>query len=747
MAARAVVWAATIWALGASAAVAAPARCPPAAGSPARPAAQDEDRVDARRLFGVTDVKAFAPSPDGRLFVALLETPDAGRNGYDARWLLGRTDCGGPAIQLDDGGPPISSRAYGRPQGFIDFQPVRWSPDGRWIAYRKQVSEQLQLWVADVRERSARRASTSAADVEDFGWTTDGLLVFRTGLDLALSKRLIAAEARRGLLYRPERFHPSSGILRPMHPDCGVQPASAACDRKVYAFDPRRSAAEGDRPATADETARWVAQTRLPNELTADGSRRNLAHVAHTGNGDVAWAQNADPKVYVGSRPLRRVAAMVSGRPLTCTQAECAGEIAGVWWSADGAVVFERRESSMGREDQSPFDVTSHYRWEPRTGRVRRLHSTEDALDRCAVAASDVFCLLETSRRPARVVKIPAEGGRAVTLLDPNPDWPDLADLRIEKVRYVSDTGFAGFYYVVFPRGYQAGCRYPTVVIQYQARGFLRGGTGNEYPVFPLAEQGFVVVAFDKTGDPGQRKTTHEIARDRLSRELPERRAWTRAVEEAIDRLVARGVTDPALVAVTGLSAGSEMLHYALQRTDRFAAAIASQGAIERDFLAMTPPLYADFKRMYHAEKVFEPDGVLQELAWSNKPEKLRTPLLVNVTESEFLHGLEGFSALHDAGRPIEVRLFADTGSHIKYDPANRLAIYELNLQWLSYWLGAPGPRDPALADQYARWDRMRVQLDAEKRAASGARRAASRQGRACSSHICTVRHSTRDAT
>jgi len=729
VAARAVVWAAAIWALGASVAYAAPVFCPAAAGTPARQAVGDDGHVDARRLSGVTDVKAFAPSPNGRLFVALVQTPDAAGNSYDAKWLLGRTDCAGAAFQLDDGGRPISSRAYGRPQGFIDFQPVRWSPDGRWIAYRKQVGEQIQLWVADIQERSARRASTTAADVDDFGWTDDGVLVFRTGLDLELSRRLIAAEARTGLLYRPERFRPSSGILRPMHPDCGVQPASAACDRRVFAFEPGRPTAEGARLATKDEEARSLAKPQLPKELMADGSRRSVAFVARGNAANLAWAQNADPKVYVGSSPLRRMAAFFSGRSVTCTHPACAGEIVGVWWSADRAVIFQRLESSVGREDQSPFDVTSLYRWEPRTGGVRRLHSTEDALDRCAVAASDVFCLLETSRRPARVVKFPAGGGRAVALLDPNPDWPDLAGLRIEKAHYVSDTGFAGYYYVVFPRGYQAGRSYPTVVVQYQARGFLRGGTGNEYPIFPLAEQGFVVIAFQKTGDPGQRKTNQEIARNRLSRDLPERRAWTRAVEDAVDRLIARGVADPTRVALTGLSAGSEMLHYALQRTDRFATAIASQGAIERDFLAMTPPLYTDFKRMYHADKVFEPEGVLQELAWSNKPEKLRTPLLVNVVESEFLHGLEGFSALCDAGRPIEVRVFPDTGGHIKYDPANRLAVYELDLQWLAYWLGVGGQRDPALADQYARWDRMRAQLEAERRTASeaGERRVASR--------------------
>jgi hypothetical protein len=41
--------------------------------------------------------------------------------------------------------------------------------------------------------------------------------------------------------------------------------------------------------------------------------------------------------------------------------------------------------------------------------------------------------------------------------------------------------------------------------------------------------------------------------------------------------------------------------------------------------------------------------------------------------------------------------------------PRHRLAVFERNLDWFRYWLQGARDPDPAKADQYARWDRMRV--------------------------------------
>src|SRR3546814_7367490 len=42
---------------------------------------------------------------------------------------------------------------------------------------------------------------------------------------------------------------------------------------------------------------------------------------------------------------------------------------------------------------------------------------------------------------------------------------------------------------------------YPLVVVQYDTRGFLRGGTGDEYPIQALAASGFAVLSVSRPID------------------------------------------------------------------------------------------------------------------------------------------------------------------------------------------------------------------------------------------------------
>lgn len=694
-----------VLAAGSAAAAACPAVSLTPPGGVARPDGRSAP-LDVERLARLVDVKGFAASPDGRWLFVAEQAANPDRGAYDTRWSLRPADCSGAARVLDTEGRAVTHRYYGGVHGAVLVEAPKWSPDGRRVAYRKERGPLIELWVADVAAGTVRQVDAGSADVERFRWTASGVLLFQTGLDRARFADQKARERAEGFLY-DDRFHVSSGLFEPMTPDCRDRAVHSACERALKALE---AGAAAPRPATPEEQADWSVETEAAARLK---THPLLAKAARDGR--LAWAANADPERFKGPRPLRRVAAGREGAPKACAAPACVGQIEGLWWNeAEDAVVFLKREGSQGRADQAPFDVTTAYRWEPAMGRLIRLFATADAVDECSLAGEALDCLMETSRRPGRVVRFDARTGVARVLHDPNPDVAAGADIRLRKVPYADASGNAGYYYVVTKGDPAAGPR-PAVVVQYGARGFLRGGTGDEYPIYPLAEAGFAVLAFTTASNPLQ---TSDLG---PPSELLERRAASAgAVEAAIDELARAGAIDPKRVAITGLSSGSETAHWALQRRGgRYAAAITSQGALERNFLAITTPRYQNFKKRYGYPRIYAA-GVLDEIAWSVRPDALVTPLLVNVTQKEFLQGYEGFAALRDAGRPVEVRVFTDEGRHVKHSPANRAAVYRLNLRWLAYWLQGARSADPDLAEEYRRWDAMRDQLTRERGAAAG---------------------------
>jgi hypothetical protein len=154
-----------------------------------------------------------------------------------------------------------------------------------------------------------------------------------------------------------------------------------------------------------------------------------------------------------------------------------------------------------------------------------------------------------------------------------------------------------------------------------------------------------------------------------------------------------------------------------LQRSDRYAAAITSSGNHDLSWMALLPegPAWDTSKNWFNATSIIPtPGDVTYQLSWSQMPQKLRTPLLVNSGQGEVLFGFEGTAALKDARRPVEWRIFPDTGGHMKFDPEMRAGVYENNMMWLRFWLQGEQDTRPEFRDQYSRWEAMRRRLQDE---------------------------------
>jgi dipeptidyl aminopeptidase/acylaminoacyl peptidase len=82
---------------------------------------------------------------------------------------------------------------------------------------------------------------------------------------------------------------------------------------------------------------------------------------------------------------------------------------------------------------------------------------------------------------------------------------------------------------------------------------------------------------------------------------------------------------------------------------------------------------------------------------------RIRTPILLQLTDDEFRFALETFVTLQHRNVPIEMYVFADE-YHQKWRPAHRLASYERALDWFDFWLNGRTDGGASKEAQYARW-------------------------------------------
>lgn len=87
--------------------------------------------------------------------------------------------------------------------------------------------------------------------------------------------------------------------------------------------------------------------------------------------------------------------------------------------------------------------------------------------------------------------------------------------------------------------------------------------------------------------------------------------------------------------------------------------------------------------------------------------DRIRVPLLMQLSEQESRYAIELRSRLSYSATPFEIYVFPDE-PHLKMQPRHRLAAYQRNLDWFRFWLMGEEDLGPAKAQQYRRWRALR---------------------------------------
>jgi dipeptidyl aminopeptidase/acylaminoacyl peptidase len=353
---------------------------------------------------------------------------------------------------------------------------------------------------------------------------------------------------------------------------------------------------------------------------------------------------------------------------------------------------------------------TAIYDWNISTGAVRRLYRTDDLLTSCTPQGGDLICLVHSSLDPGRLVRLDPSSGRRELLFELNPEFDHLTLGRVERLHWRNAFGLETVADLVLPVGYSPAKKYPMVVVQYDTRGFLRGGTDDEYPIQAFANRGYAVLSFKRPEFMSDRSgaTTYEQAGLADLEHFADRRSVQSSLEGGVRLAVERGVADPKRIGITGLSDGASTVEWALIHSSLFSAAAISSCCWDSTLAAQVGPAAA---RHFLAEGY---PGILgrSDPFWKNvslveNAERISTPILVSASDEELLGAIVSYTGLREAGVPID--MFVYPGEyHGRIQPAHRLAAYRRSLDWFDYWLRGIRSDAPDRQSELIEWDRLK---------------------------------------
>jgi hypothetical protein len=94
--------------------------------------------------------------------------------------------------------------------------------------------------------------------------------------------------------------------------------------------------------------------------------------------------------------------------------------------------------------------------------------------------------------------------------------------------------------------------------------------------------------------------------------------------------------------------------------------------------------------------------------------ETIEAPIMMNLSESELVGMVRLIRHMDEAGKPYDAYVFRDE-THMKWQPAHLHAIVQRNLDWFNFWLQGREDADPAKAEQYERWRKLKQQHEADR--------------------------------
>lgn len=689
--------------------------------------------VSPRRLVEATDLGNPVISPDGRYVAFRVVKTSIDRNTYDTTWYVQRLKRQSLPRSVSDGGVPL--REY--VNGVVSASPAVWSPDSRWIYFHAHLEGRIAVWRAAANGSGSQLVTDDPADVRNFVLSKDGQsLKYSVG---ATREQVLATEQAQydAGVHIDDKVVISAGLLRSSRVE--GRPSTQRFLGDWYSTGPllaevpdhwkvvdlttmtTRDLPSSDVPAPSLQIADLPSTLPHPWKLSLNRDDGRVALLTHTGNGQgLSQKPDVELSMLLGKRsvsPVKCLAELCTKKSISDIQ----------WRPGSDEVLFTAIDYGRG-EAQSIFG------WNVVSGKVRPIVVADGLLsggserywgNPCAVSSATLVCVAAEADRPPYLDMVDLSTDERSVLFDPNKKLAeDIASAVPSKlIRWKDKLGreFTGFLFEA--RNIDADTPPPLFVNFYSCDGFLRGGFGNEWPLESMAEHGISTLCINAI--PEYRYDfAQRVDQGRL------------AVESVVKYLAGTGRIDPSRVGMGGLSYGSEVTLWTAIHSNVLAVASVSTPVTDQtDYLfnSLRSVFRSGLKKMWQLGAPEETPKGWRIVSPTYCLDKIHIPILFQMAEQEYRPSLEYALPLVRKFQG-DIYVFPDE-AHIKFQPRHKLAVNVRNLDWFRFWLQGYEDPDPAKADQYKVWHKMRDERT--KRLPNSAGRSSVSSSRPCTDRRC----------
>ncbi|EJL37545.1 prolyl oligopeptidase family protein [Caulobacter sp. AP07] len=638
-------------------------------------------------LIELTDLSGPAISPDGAWVAYRGGRADLRGNRYVLSWYVAPLDRPGRPRRVADGGYALWT-ASGTP---VVEAPV-WSADSRRLYFRALGEGGVQVWRTGLDSAPPEPVTHDQADVERYA-IANGRLTYEVGPTRAEIRAAEADDYDNGVLI-DETVDPAQSLFGAI--DINGRLASQRFSGPWFGRAGRLGARPPQRRAIDLATLSPV-DVQDPAAETATSVASHGVLVTQT----PGEAGQGAIRMTVGNAVTTLEVQDAEGRWRTCQLQACrAGRVlAAAWRPGRPEVVFTVRDSDARY---------ALWAWAPRSDAARRIAVIDGALggggsrQPCAVGARRAVCVVSEPLAPPRLEAFDLDG-RARTVLDaPNADLAAPAGLMVERLSWTDDRGQTFLGRLVTAAG--APGRAPLFIHYYNCDGYLRGGTGDEWPFALIAQAGIAALCVNYPTPPSDRQDAvaeYDTAEHGL-----------RAVIDLLDR---RGLIDPKRVGMGGLSFGSEVAYWTAMKSDLLAAMSVTSVQLEPTYYWINGfrgrDVHDNLRKVWGLGAPDETPERWKLISPALNTGKIKAAVLMQMPEQEYRPTIELISRLSNTTTPFELHVFANE-PHILVQPRHRQAAYVRNIDWFRFWLQGYVDPAPGKADQYRRWKALAARRD-----------------------------------
>lgn len=643
-------------------------------------------------------------SPDGTAVAYSVSRTEWDENRFDSELWLARR--GEEPFQLTRTADGSSNRA-------------RWSPDGRWIAFRSDRGDGAQIWLIRPGGGEARPLTAVDGGVADYEWSPDGAF-------LAVTIREPESEEQKKLETSYGDFEIEDRVFRRTH--LWLLDVAAALEEEGGAKLPEEKEDEekdGEDGETEDggDGAHGEDGPSSPFRRLTGGDDFTVDAFAWSPDGTrIAFDHAPDPRVESRSEADLSLVEAASGEVRRLV--ERPGPDGDPHWSPDGKSIlfatldgesayylntelarvpadggepvvltegFDEDASAVRwLDDGVRFIALDHtrrrlYRLDPESGAVSRVEGLPPILSSVTFSRDGAAMAFEArdGDQMGEVFHWPrgaAEPVQVTHVTGQTADWPVGSN---EIIRWQSRDGVAIEGVLIKPDGFDPAEKHPLLVIIHGGPAWLSfPGRVHRYvyPVQQWLQKGAVVLMPNYRGSAGY----GEEFRTLNVRNLGVGDAWD--VLSGVDHLVEQGYVDEERIGAMGWSQGGYITAFLATTSDRFAALSVGAGISDWMTYYVNTDIHP-FTRHYLQATPWDDPEVYDRTSPMHYVLQASTPTLIQHGELDRRvptpNAYQLYQGLQDVGVEVELIIYKGFGHGIN-KPKELLAAVWHNWRWFA---------------------------------------------------------------